>query len=118
VDSVSDRNINLFFACFTEPASSESHELIQRYFDAHKTWLRQHEAAILIAGPLLTESLGPSGTGLIVLRAESFSDAVRLAETDPMHSSGARTFRTVPWRLNEGTITASLTISSSSFRLY
>jgi uncharacterized protein len=111
-------NDTLFFACFTEPADADSAERIQRNFDAHKAWLKQHEEDILLAGPLLTDSLDHSGNGLIVLRAGSLADAVEIAEADPMHSSGARTFRVVPWRLNEGTITAKLTISSRSFGLH
>jgi hypothetical protein len=108
---------NLFFACFTEPSGPDSAERIKQSFDAHKAWLAEHESDILVAGPLLTELLEYSGTGLIVLRAESLADAVKIAQDDPMHRSGARTFRVVPWRLNEGTITARLTISDRSFGL-
>jgi uncharacterized protein YciI len=107
----------VFFACFTEPEGSGRAQLIQENFDAHKAWLKQHENVILIAGPLLTESFDYSGTGLIVFRAESQAEAAKIAESDPMHSSGARNFRIVPWRLNEGTITARLTISTGSFDL-
>jgi uncharacterized protein YciI len=117
-NSVAPPNDTLFFACFTEPSDTDSSERIQKNFDAHKVWLKQHEQDIFIAGPLLTDSLEYSGTGLIVLRAESLANAVKIAEDDPMHRSGARTFRVVPWRLNEGTITAKLTISDRSFGLH
>src|SRR4051794_36650891 len=98
--------MTVFYACFTEPPENGRSELITENFDAHKAWLTQHENVIFIAGPLLTESHDYSGTGLIVFRAESSADATKIAESDPMHSSGARGFRIVPWRLNEGTITA------------
>jgi hypothetical protein len=41
--------------------------------------------------------------------------AADLAATDPMHVSGARTFRIVPWQINEGHVTTSLTMSSGEF---
>jgi uncharacterized protein YciI len=107
----------VFFACFTEPEDNGRPELIKENFDAHKEWLKQHEDVIFIAGPLLTDPLDYSGTGLIVFRAQSPAAAATIAESDPMHSSGARRFRIVPWRLNEGTITAKLTISTGSFDL-
>lgn len=108
---------NLFFACFTEPPEGGDPELIGENFAAHKAWLKEHEHLIFVAGPLLTDSLDYSGTGLIVFRAETQAEAAAIAASDPMHSSGARTFRIVPWRLNEGTITARLTLSTGSFDL-
>ncbi|WP_326568902.1 YciI family protein [Amycolatopsis rhabdoformis] len=108
---------NLYYACFTDPANADSAAERSRQFDAHKAWLKEHEADILVAGPLLAESLEPAGSGLIVFRTESADAARRLAEADPMHASGARTFRIVPWRINEGTLTARLTVSTGSFDL-
>lgn len=108
----------LFYACFTEPAGPESGEAIPKYFEAHKAWLKEHEGDVFIAGPLLSDSLEYIGKGLIVLRAESLEAARELAGTDPMHSSGARNFRVVPWRLHEGSINARLTLSDRSHRLY
>jgi hypothetical protein len=37
------------------------------------------------------------------------------AESDPMHSSRARTFRIVAWQINEGTMTVAMTFSSGAF---
>ena len=42
------------------------------------------------------------GEGTFVPRAGSMEGA-GYAESDPMHRSGARTFRIRPWLLNEGT---------------
>jgi uncharacterized protein YciI len=85
------------------------------HIPAHKEWLAQHEADFLIAGPFLDESFTYSGTGLIVIRAGSIAEATKIAESDPMHSSGARTFRIVPWQINEGTMTVAMTFSSGAF---
>jgi hypothetical protein len=53
-----------------------------------------------------------------VLRAESVEAARTIAAADPMHSSGARIFQVVPWRLHEGSINARITLSDRSHRLY
>jgi uncharacterized protein len=105
----------VFFACFTEPAASTSIDQIRTHIPAHKEWLAQHEADFLVAGPFLDESFSYSGTGLIVIRAGSIAEATKIADSDPMHSSGARTFRIVPWQINEGTMTVAMTFSSGAF---
>jgi hypothetical protein len=101
----------IYFACFTDPAGPDSGPLIKENFAAHKAWVLAHESDLLLAGPLLDESFSSTGCGLIVMRANSISHATRMAAEDPMHSSGARTFRIVPWQINEGSITVSTIIS-------
>jgi len=108
----------LFYACLTEPVGPDAAEAISTHFEAHKAWLKEHEDDIFIAGPLLSDSLEYVGRGLIILRAESLDAARGIAESDPMHSSGTRTFRVAPWRLHEGCVNARLTLSDRSHRLY
>jgi uncharacterized protein YciI len=88
---------------------------MKRHFEDHKKWVRDHEHDLFLAGPLLDDTLTPSGRGLLLIRAESAVAAADLAATDPMHVSGARTFRIVPWQINEGHVTTSLTMSSGEF---
>lgn len=55
------------------------------------------------AGPFANDTDDAwDGEGFFVNRAESRADAIKLAEADPMHSSGARKFRVRTWLLNEG----------------
>jgi hypothetical protein len=49
-----------------------------------------------------------NGEGMFVYRAPSRDDAVKLAEADPMHASGARSFTVRLWMLNEGTFSVRL----------
>ncbi|MCK5443974.1 MAG: hypothetical protein KAI73_00030 [Rhodospirillaceae bacterium] len=53
-----------------------------------------------------------SGAGMVVVRADSVKQAREIAAADPMHSSGARTFRVRPWLLNEGQINISVSYSN------
>ena len=64
------------------------------------------------AGPFWTEDEQRwEGEGMIIIRAESLAEARKIAETDPMHASGARTFTIRPWLMNEGMVTMKVTYS-------
>lgn len=52
------------------------------------------------------------GEGMVIIRAESLEQAHEIAAADPMHQSGARSFRVRPWLLNEGSITIKVTYSN------
>ena len=51
------------------------------------------------------------GEGMVIIRAGSLQEAQDIAASDPMHKSGARSFRVRPWLLNEGTVTIKITYS-------
>jgi hypothetical protein len=74
--------------------------------DPHVEYQRQLErsgvmfAAGPFASPDLTEWLGE---GMFIYRAESIAEATALADQDPMHIAGARSFVVRQWLLNEGT---------------
>lgn len=75
---------------------------------AYQTRLEK-EGAMFAAGPLSDDAEQEwNGEGLFVYRADSRKDAVKLAEADPMHASGARKFVVRPWMLNEGTFSVRL----------
>lgn len=76
--------------------------------DPHLQYQNQLElnGIMFAAGPLASEDLQEwHGEGLFVYRAESMEQAVKYAEDDPMHASGARSFTIREWLLNEGTLT-------------
>lgn len=55
------------------------------------------------AGPLANDAGdGWDGEGFFLYRADSKEQAIEYAKADPMHTSGARTFRVRSWLLNEG----------------
>jgi hypothetical protein len=56
------------------------------------------------AGPVSTDDEQHwLGEGMFAYRADSMETARRLADGDPMHQAGARSYRIRPWLLNEGT---------------
>jgi len=64
------------------------------------------------AGPFwLDDEETWGGEGMVIVRAGSLAEARKIAEADPMHASGARSFEVRPWLLNEGTITVKISFS-------
>ena len=57
------------------------------------------------------------GVGLIIYRAPSLEAARALAENDPMHSSGTRSFSIRRWLVNEGSISVNVKLSAQSVTL-
>ncbi len=51
------------------------------------------------------------GDGMVIVRAGSLAEAREIAESDPMHKCGARSFTVRPWLMNEGTVTIKVTFS-------
>lgn len=80
--------------------------------------VRLEKAGILFgAGPLSNPEGERAGIGLIIIRAGSAEEAKRIADSDPMHSSGARTYTLYQWSLNEGRLNISIDFSDQSYRL-
>ena len=70
------------------------------------------------AGPLYKESAtgGPPMAGMIIIRAESFEQAKEIADSDPMHANGIRTYTVRQWSLNEGTFNVRVNFSDTSVK--
>lgn len=78
----------------------------------------EREGVMFAAGPLWTDDEESwEGEGLVVVRAESREAAIAIAKRDPMHVSGARSFRVRPWLINEGTMSVRLDFSTQKFTL-
>ncbi len=68
------------------------------------------------AGPLSNADGSPTGTGMIIIRAENEAEARRIADQDPFHSAGLRTYTLQQWSLNEGRITLTIDYSDQSYK--
>lgn len=73
------------------------------------------QGALAFAGPMSDETGEEmQGMGLIIYRAASLDEARALAEADPMHQSGARSYTLRRWMINEGTIALNVGLSTNS----
>jgi len=89
-------------------------ELITSTMEAHIRYqlMLEREGIMFAAGPIYdAEAEKPDGNGLIVIRAESIAHARAIADNDPMHISGGRTYRLRQWRVNEGSFTVTVPFS-------
>ncbi|MEM1077048.1 MAG: YciI family protein [Pseudomonadota bacterium] len=74
--------------------------------------------ALAFAGPMSDETgTQMEGIGLIIYRAESFEAAKVMAEADPMHACGARSYVLRKWLINEGSLTLSVGLSGKTVSL-
>lgn len=79
---------------------------------------READGSLAFAGPLSDDSGEQMlGAGLIVYRAESLEAARALADADPMHAQGVRTYRLRRWLVNEGSLRIELKLSAQAVSL-
>ncbi|MEM8630053.1 MAG: YciI family protein [Pseudomonadota bacterium] len=73
----------------------------------------EQRGIMLGAGPFWADDEHTwNGEGMVIIRADSLAHAKEIADTDPMHSSGARSFTVRPWLLNEGRVTVQVNFST------
>ena len=98
-----------------ESTPGEKPEAVPANLAAHLEYQRKMELAgrLVLAGPM-SDDTGEQmqGVGLIIYRAASLDEARAIAEADPMHVSGARTFRLRRWLVNEGSLNVSVGLST------
>ena len=95
-------------------------DLLRATLPDHLAYQAEMEKAgsLVLAGPLSDESGEEMmGEGLIIYRAESLEEARKMAEGDPMHSAGARTFEIRRWMINEGSIQLTVGLSTGVRKL-
>ncbi len=100
------------YVVFTSP--SEGLGKVMENLGEHLAY--QHEieqnGIMFAAGPFATDDEAKwQGEGMVIIRAASLAEAEKVAAADPMHSSGARTYRVRPWLMNEGSFTVRVTYS-------
>lgn len=101
------------FAIFTTPVAGWGP--IRENLDAHiaHQLALEDQGVMFGAGPLCTDDgRYCDGEGMIIIRAASMAAAREIADRDPMHSSGARTYHIRPWILNEGSVSITVKLST------
>lgn len=74
----------------------------------------ERAGSLAFAGPMSDETGDQmQGMGLIIYRAETLEAARALADGDPMHISGARSYVLRRWMINEGSLTLSVGLSTN-----
>ena len=95
-------------------------EEMQKHLPDHLAYQAklETERSLVMAGPI-SDLAGEriEGAGLIIYRAASLEAARALADGDPMHARGARTYEIRRWLVNEGSTVLSVGYSTGSLQL-
>ncbi len=105
------------FVLVTQPSGPDADLMSHMVEHLHYQISLEKTGVMFAAGPLAEEGQGWAGTGMFILRAKDFSEARAIADADPMHRSGARTYTLRKWRLHEGRIAVAINLSDSSVEL-
>ena len=93
------------YQCISTPAVAP--EEFQKVLPDHWAYMEtlEKDGSLMFAGPLSDEE-GENifGEGMLIYRAASLEDAKALADGDPMHAQGARTYTLRKWLINEGSL--------------
>lgn len=98
----------------------DSPEKVKEMLPAHLDYQAKQEAAgtLFLAGPVSDPSGDlMEGVGQIIYQTGSLEEARAIADADPMHASGARSFTLRRWLVNEGALTLSVSLSAQSVTL-
>lgn len=105
------------FVVRTRPAGDMG--LVKATLPDHLAYQKQLESvgSLFLAGPISDET-GElmQAEGMVIYRAADLSAARALADSDPMHANGARTYEIRKWLINEGNLKFSLELSSQTVR--
>lgn len=111
---------SLAYELFVIISSPEKPDQLKSVLPEHLAYQAELEASgsLVLAGPL-SDLTGESmeGVGMIVYRAESFEAAQALADGDPMHKQGVRSYVLRRWLINEGNLTLNVKLSAQQVRL-
>lgn len=74
----------------------------------------EREGKLFGAGPIYAEDADVPEGGMIILRAKDPAEAKEIADADPMHLHGARSYTVQKWLLNEGAMTFTVRYSDQT----
>ena len=103
------------YAVFTRPTNGLGP--VMEHIEEHLAFQCELERKGIMfgAGPFWADNEEDwHGEGMVIICAASLAEARAIAESDPMHSSGARSFTVRPWLLNEGGLTVRVTYSDGA----
>ncbi len=107
-----------FFVVLTEPAGGRA--AVLKLLPTHLDYQKSLEAkGILVAAGPLSDETGTqwTGKGLIIYRAPSLEEARKIADADPMHREKVRTYKLLPWLMNEASFTLAINLSAQKVTL-
>jgi uncharacterized protein YciI len=90
-------------------------EEMMKHIDAHldRQVELEQKGIMFGAGPLFdADDSDRPVAGMIIVRADSMEHAREIADGDPMHIHGVRTYTIQRWRMNEGSFNVTISYST------
>ena len=107
----------MLYIIFSEPTSTaEQRQAVHQDHLAHQYDL-ERRGIMFAAGPFVDEAGKPMGPGMIIIRANSEAEARAIADADPYHRGGFRSYRLQRWMMNEGSFGVRLRYSDGGFEI-
>ena len=101
------------YVVVTTPVSSP--EIRPKLLDHLENQVKlEKEGVMFAAGPLFDEGAEGPVAGMFVVRATSFAEARRIADSDPLHQAGLRTYTIRKWQINEGQVQLKVNFSDQT----
>ena len=106
-----------YFLILSTPHETTSGSDIDPHVREHLAWLLALEAegVVVMSGPLLEGPGAAPGAGVTVLRATDRHEAESIAASDPFVIAGLRRFDVFKWRVNEGSVSVTLSLGTGTF---
>ena len=105
------------YVIFTVPNATRE-EMMPVMSDHLARQVELEEKGILFAaGPMFEEGGKAPVRGMVIVRANSFEEAREIADGDPFHIAGLRTYTLDRWGVNEGSYTVNVKYSDQSMTL-
>ena len=80
---------------------------------AHQVAIEK-KGILFAAGPMFEDGAKSPIRGMIIVRAANFDEARAIAESDPFHKAGLRSFTVEKWVMNEGSYTVTVNYSDQT----
>lgn len=102
-----------FFVITTTPARGPGfQEVLPDHLDYQVALERA--GTLFGAGPLFESGSDVPFGGMIIVRARDESEARAIADADPFHAKGLRSYTVTRWLMNEGAMTVTIRYSDQS----
>jgi uncharacterized protein len=102
----------LFVVTTTPARSPQIRAMLPEHLD-YQVQL-EREGKLFGAGPLYEQHSDVPYAGMIILRAANLEEARAIANADPFHKAGLRSYTINKWLLNEGSMTVTVRYSDRS----
>ena len=106
-----NKELYVYFSTPVKPCE-EVAKMLSKHLEYQVTL--EQKGIMFGAGPMFQKGADAPHRGMIIVRANSFEEAEKIAAADPMHTSGMREFILERWHMNEGGVTLRVTFSDQA----